>query len=57
MANDNGFRDPVVTLSGAEMDLIACTEATCSEEGFLFTFAGLIGGGGAGIVSSRHSAP
>jgi hypothetical protein len=44
-------RSPTATLSGDVMDILACNSPACSE-GFLFTFAGIIGGGGAGVASS-----
>ena len=33
------------------MDILACNSSQCAE-GFLFTFAGIIGGGGLGVASS-----
>lgn len=35
---------PTVTLSGGVMDILACASPSC-REGFLFSFAGLVGGG------------
>lgn len=51
---DDTGAPPVVTLSGDVMSVIACSLPDCGEssEGLFMSFAGLVGGGGDGFVTT-----